>query len=103
MIKLLYCEGRLKAEGHAGAAKLGEDLICAGASALIYALACSLEAAQERGEASGVRARLDSGDAEIRWDNGPYACAAAETTMCGLMAMARAYPKCISVENRKDE
>lgn len=40
MTRVWYSPGeyRLRAQGHAGSAKIGEDLICAGVSALMWAL-----------------------------------------------------------------
>ena len=51
MIKATIDWGRMRAEvtGHAGYAELGQDIVCAGASILSYALMASLEDARQRG------------------------------------------------------
>ncbi len=44
MIRARFTENRLTLLGHAGYAEKGQDVVCAAASALVYALAGSLEA-----------------------------------------------------------
>ena len=50
MIRAIFTENRLTVLGHAGYAPRGQDVVCAAASALVYALAGTLEDADNVSE-----------------------------------------------------
>ena len=63
MIRVTIGPGYVRVKGHAGSAPLGQDLVCAGASVLVYALAERL-----RQKDLLRKEWLAVGDAELRWD-----------------------------------
>lgn len=89
MIRVSASPGRLCVEGHAGSAAFGHDLVCAGASMLVWTLAAQLEGRQD------ARVRLGAGLAEIRCapDEPALAFAAA-----GLRLLAERFPEFVRLE-----
>lgn len=91
----------IEVTGHAGAAKKGEDLICAAASMLTQALERSLHNAQQRGRLT-VKAKMEEGHAKIQAD--PEMSCLNETKayfrMCvtGMRMLAEEYPRYINVK-----
>ena len=83
-------------QGHAGAGEPGHDIVCAGVSALVYAMT-------RRGE---TRHRAQCSDQEEGYgfvrcypQQGEEALCLEmlETGMCGLRAIAASYPKFVTV------
>lgn len=86
----------LRVTGHAGAAPAGRDLICAGVSALVYALARTVE---HWGEYPQIH--LEPGDARIR-TRAKEGCqqqlrGAFEMTKNGLELLARQFPEYVEI------
>lgn len=80
--------------GHAQFAKPGNDIICAAASALIYALAGTLEAM----EIPSLRIRLDNGCAQISCQTESVLINSLfYQTLIGLAMLEKEYPKNIEV------
>lgn len=94
MIRIEYSEHGdrfwLKATGHAGYARYGEDVVCAAVSALMQALALRIE------ETSGRKVPLFPGEAVIH-GYGVEAMEASYTVMCGLRKLEECYPGCVEV------
>ena len=67
MVEVAYDRKRLcvTVKGHAGTAPEGQDLVCAGVSALVNALAVNVMDFGERGMISQAVLRLNKGDAEV--------------------------------------
>ena len=85
MIKVAVAtEGKnlaLKVEGHAGYAKVGNDIVCSSASILAYTVAQFVMEAEHQGDlVSPPKIKLDGGDAFIL-------CEPAEDTLPGLRNM----------------
>ena len=91
MIRAVFTHQRLTLDGHAGFAPRGEDIVCAAASALVYALVGALEE-QDNIRELVVRpghvtvAAREGGQAEF------------DLIRCGLLQLAARYPACIRVE-----
>ena len=100
----LYDGYLFSCEGHAGYAPGGGDIVCAGVSALCIALAERLQTLCDEGVA--VIRRLEIRDGELTAEfcyNGDkredlLLCAAVETVMAGLRALAARYPENVTVE-----
>lgn len=97
MIEILYdrAEPRLTLRGHAGEGVPGRDIVCAGVSALVYALALQVEAMEKRGLAADVHVQLRRGRADIRCrpvEEGPV-LAAFDTVAGGLRVISKSYRK----------
>ena len=94
---------RITVEGHAGAAKEGEDIVCAGISMMVNALAGALEEAQERGRTTFTYERDDrAGIARIQANPqmGSMAEIKAYFRMCvrGLQMLKNQYPRNIDIK-----
>lgn len=87
---------QLDMEGHA-AFHPGNDIVCAGASAIVNALAGWLLNSPDmvRGE---PEIRLDSGHAHIAARGGQAVHEAFKQALCGLCNIQMAYPKNISLQ-----
>lgn len=81
---------RLTVTGHADYGPHGADIVCAGVSALTYALLASAE--KLGGDMIGCRA--DSGDVECVCRGGDGAFMVA---LCGMKEIARKYPQHVEV------
>lgn len=81
---------RLTLQGHAGAAPRGEDLVCAAATALCYALAATLE--------EPLVLSLEPGLADIAAPATHTARIAFRTVVNGLELLEGEYPDCIRIE-----
>ena len=92
---------RLEVSGHAGGGTKGNDLICAGISALISALIGSLQEAEQRGRCD---MDYDEKDGEARvWADPIMGCSneiRAYFKMCmkGLRMMEQQYPENVKAE-----
>ena len=90
MIRAAFDGPCMTVYGHAGYAAYGQDIVCAAVSALVYALAGSLE---ETGQARRVAVRRGFAQVEGSGD-----CAAAFALVrCGMRQLARQYPGCVHV------
>ena len=101
MIRVYYSRGEgeheLTINGHAGSAEYGKDIVCAGVSAIAFALLGWLENNQEE---------LTEMDELIAEDGQVYiACAgsdevstAFEVALMGLIQIARQYPECVDIK-----
>lgn len=90
MIRVRAGERRITVSGHAGYAPVGQDIVCAAVSALMYALAGYLE---ETGQAA--RSDIRRGYADIE---GAEGCGAAFVLVrCGMEQLAAAYPGCVEM------
>lgn len=86
MIRITKGTGQLLVEGHAGFAQRGQDVVCAGVSALVCTLAENLRRV-------GGRAALSPGRAELSWEEGSEELV--EAFGLGLRQLAESYPECI--------
>lgn len=83
-------KAHLTVRGHAGYAESGRDIVCAAASALVYALAGTL-----RDTGRLTEAVMEPGRADIR---GTGDCAREFALVrCGLELLAGQYPQCVEV------
>lgn len=83
-------------EGHADYARHGEDIVCAGASAIVFALLGWLENYSE--DLSCIDTEVSSGDVTIACIGGERTAAAFEMTAIGLMQLADSYPAHVEVD-----
>lgn len=104
MIQVVYYRSynRLTVKGHAHSAEPGQDLVCAGASALTYTLAANVGDMKDNGQVQDVIVKLESGDAEIscRAKNKYKAIVGRifEAVCVGFELLAEANPEYISYE-----
>ena len=95
----------IKAEGHAGYAEFGKDIVCAGVSALMQSLRPAL---LERGIRNTMY-MVTPGESRIEVKAEPeceqrYPCLVVfETVLAGLKEIARAYPDYVSIKVEKGE
>ena len=95
----------IKAEGLAGFAEYGKDIVCAGVSALMQTLRPAL---LERGIRNTMY-MITSGESRIEVKAEPeceerYPCLVVfETVLAGLKEIARAYPDYVSIKVEKGE
>lgn len=92
---------RLEVSGHAGADEIGKDIVCAGESILVYALAQTLENAENRGRCE-YKAKIDGPEALI-WANPTMGSlneikAYFRFAVNGLKMLAEQYPGNVSVK-----
>ena len=92
----------LTAEGHAGQAEKGQDIVCAGISALTEALAMALEQDQERGRVKAeIRIDEKSGSLRVhaatRFGQEQRIRAYYRMAMIGLKAIAEEWPGNIKI------
>lgn len=105
MTRVLYEPNafHLRIEGHAGSAPKGEDLVCAGISALGFAL---LLAAGEEDYNAEILTDPDNGIMDVRcrpsglWGR-DHCAVMMETIAGGLELMAGQYPEFIKFEGRE--
>lgn len=88
---------QLTIEGHAGAAPAGEDLVCAGVSAIWHTLAANAMAWKELGYLRDLRMQENKGYCQLsyaplaRWKN--ILTAICGGIVLGLERMAQEYPE----------
>lgn len=107
MTMITYDQQRMmiKAEGHAGYAEYGKDIVCAGVSALMQTLRPAL---LERGIRNTMH-MITTGESRIEVKAEPeseqrYPCLVVfETVLAGLKEIARAYPDYVSIKVEKGE
>ena len=87
----VFGENRVTLRGHADYAPRGEDIVCAAASALVFALIGALE---EKGQLRelvirpGLVTVAAEGDCRAEW----------QVIRCGLGQLAGKYPACVRLE-----
>lgn len=93
---------RLAVKGHAGVAPKGEDLICAGVTALVEGLNVALEEMDTRGLLAGGDAKLEEGEAVFQaFGKEGYEMAvfgAMLTAASGLRWMAENFPEFVEMK-----
>lgn len=107
MTRITYDPQRMmiKAEGHAGYAEYGKDIVCAGVSALMQSLRPAL---LERGIRNTMH-MITTGENRMDVKAEPeceqmYPCLVVfETVLAGLKEIARAYPDYVSIKVEKGE
>ena len=90
-VEIFNHDGRIhgfSVSGHSGYAEEGSDIVCAGASALMCALAGALDTLG----AQGVQRTLSAGHAAIAADDRTDVRAAFTVAVTGLRQLAEAYP-----------
>lgn len=106
MIEIVYDRMRLRltADGHAGFAEVGQDIVCAAVTILVYTLAAAVGNMDAAGQARGSSVELGSGHAEIvcaaspRW----HACAKmiCDQICAGFDILRQMYPERVRYEVR---
>lgn len=101
-IHMNWADLTLKAEGHAGQAEKGQDIVCAGISALTQALALRLVEDEKRGrlkldltidsESGSLRARAEPRSGREEQTRAYY-----KVIMAGLKAIERQYPEYVKI------
>ena len=91
MIRAVFGRDRVTVMGHAGYAPKGQDIVCAAASALVFALIGSLRQEENLREV-GIRPGYVTAAAK-----GPCR-EKLELVRCGLAQLAAQYPQCVEVE-----
>lgn len=86
----------LKLTGHANYAEHGEDIVCAGASSLVYSLLGWMENNSE--DMAYTDADVHSGSVEITCEGGERTATAFEMTAIGLLQLADSYPDHVEIE-----
>lgn len=106
MIEIVYDRTRLRltAEGHAGFAEPGQDIVCAAVTILVYTLAAAVGNMDAAGQARGSRVELESGHAEIVCTASPRwrACAAmiCDQICAGFDILRQMYPERVHYDVR---
>lgn len=100
MIRALYRKEDkahlLMMNGHAQYARHGEDIVCAGASSVLYALLGWLENHSE--DLEYVHADVHAGDVKIACEGGDKTAAVFEMTAIGLLQLADSYPDHVAID-----
>ena len=100
MIKVNYetdgREHRLTMEGHANYADHGDDIVCAGASSIVFALLGWLENNGQYQEFT--HCEVESGNVRIFCEGGDRTAATFEMAAIGLMQLADSYPDYVAIE-----
>ena len=97
----------LKLTGHAGQAKKGEDIVCAGASILAYTVAQALQFMYEQGELQKKpRIKLEEGDtiivAKPKTDSYAEALHTFFVAQVGYHLLAHNYPQYVTLSSFAD-
>ncbi len=91
MIRAVFGRDRVTVMGHAGYAPKGQDIVCAAASALVFALIGALEEKEQLRELvikPGLVTVAAEGDCRAEW----------QLIRCGLGQLAGKYPACVRLE-----
>lgn len=86
----------LRMAGHAGYDEHGKDIVCAGASAIVYALLGWLE--NNGDDLKGNLTSVESGNVWISCEGGEKTAAAFEMARIGLGQIAKKYPGFVMVD-----
>jgi uncharacterized protein YsxB (DUF464 family) len=100
MIHIFYERDRhfLTARGHANYAPVGQDIVCAAVSALLYALIIALREQEENGTCRVREIAFSKGWADIAAEGAVDDAFA--LILGGLQQLQLRYPNCVSVEER---
>lgn len=104
MIKAIYYRkyNRVTVEGHANSGDPGHDLVCAGASTLVYTLAANVGNLEGNGQVRDVAVKLEPGVAEIgckpKRKNEAIVGRIFEAVCVGFEILAQSYPEYITYE-----
>lgn len=90
MIRAVFGRDRVTVMGHAGYAPKGQDIVCAAASALVFALIGSLRQEENLREVVIRPGYVTAAKGPCR--------AELELVRCGLAQLAAQYPQCVEVE-----
>ena len=90
MIRAIFTHNRVTVDGHANHAPHGRDIVCAAASALLYALIGALE---EQDNIQELVVRPGHITVASKKENR----AEFELIRCGLEQLAARYPRCVQV------
>ena len=107
MIHAVYYRkyNRLTVTGHAGAAELGHDLVCASASMLAYTLAANVANMADNGQVRQPVIRNNEGDTEIscnpRHNLKSTVTMVFDSVCVGFELLAHDYPEYVSYEIRQ--
>ena len=115
MIRIRVTEGEegfiLSATGHAGYAPRGQDIVCAGVSALLYGLVSFLKGSLSIATAGGLCGAGERSSLWVREGDGTLAVEvssprplyreALDVAVAGLEMMAAAYPAYVILENNR--
>lgn len=82
--------------GHAGYAQSGQDIVCAGASAIVYALLGWLENNSE--DLEYINTNVEPGETWVNCEGGEKTAVAFEITCIGLEQIAHQYPDYVEVD-----
>ena len=88
----------LSAEGHAGMAPRGHDVVCAGVSALLFGYAAYLESLGPCGEGRSPHLECEEGDGRLRLVTrglGGADLRGWSVVAAGLRLIEEAYPACV--------
>ena len=83
----------MRVQGHAGAAKVGEDVVCAAASILVLAL----QQALSKSGAEDLEYSIAKGDFYIKAKCTQRALHNLESIICGFDFLANAYPQYVNM------
>lgn len=98
MIRVRYTEGHeLNIEGHAGYAICGQDIVCAGVSAIVYALLGWLVDNQDEVE-DLVGPLVEDGRLYVSCSGSDKVSTAFEVAMSGIEQIAGQYPNHVVIE-----
>lgn len=86
----------LTIQGHAGYSSQGNDIVCAGVSAIAYTLLGFLKKYEE--DAAYISAHTQSGDVKVFCQGGEKFRLAYEMAAIGLQQIAKAYPDHVKVD-----
>ncbi len=105
MVEIIYdTKGSVAVKGHAGSGRYGQDLVCAGVSALVLTLAEAVKLWEKKGLLSCREVTLSSGQAVIIWQNAdPRAEIAIEGICAGFGRLAKLYPEYVSYRGDSPE
>ena len=90
-------KGTLRIVGHAGFAKAGNDIVCAGISTLANALLMSLEE-ENRYKGINLEYTLKDGLVNASWDMTPQNKAWSKMFMLGIESLSETYPEHVRIE-----
>lgn len=101
MIRVYYARGEgeheLTINGHAGYAEYGKDIVCAGVSAITYALLAWMEHNQEE-ITQFDELMVEDGQVYITCAGSDKLTTAFQVALMGLIEIARAHPEYVDIE-----
>lgn len=89
-------EHRLTMEGHANYADHGDDIVCAGASSIVFALLGWLE--NNGQDLEFYNSEVESGNVRIYCEGNDRTAATFEMATIGLMQLADSYPDYVAID-----